>query len=126
MSTLVIFGGAGDLAGRLLFPALVRLEGRGLLGGIRIVGYGLEDYDDAQFVEHVKSKVDAEPPIWTAFSRRLSYRVGGLGVEAVSSLMADMSDDHNVFYLALPPGLFPVAATAISESGLAARGRSPQ
>ncbi len=46
-ATLVIFGGTGDLAKRLLVPAIVNLCGDGLIGDtLDIIGIGSSDGDD--------------------------------------------------------------------------------
>jgi glucose-6-phosphate 1-dehydrogenase len=120
MTTLVVFGAGGDLAGRLIFPALCRLEARGLLDGVHIVGYGLESFTDAEFVAHVGSSVSIDGSSVGALARlvaRLSYRTGDLSADAVGALRPDLADE-NVYYLALPPGVFPTAAGAIVEAGL--------
>ena len=39
--TLVVLGASGDLAARLLFPALLSLEHRERLENLRIIGYAL-------------------------------------------------------------------------------------
>ena len=120
MTTLTIFGAAGDLAGRLLFPALYRLEARQMLDDLRIVGYGLEDLTTVEFVEHVRGAVGHEAPDRAALDRfvgRLSYHTGDLTAASVVVLQPDLSE-QNLYYLALPPGLFPVAANAVAEAGL--------
>lgn len=126
MTTLIIFGAAGDLAGRLLLPSLYRLEARDLLDDVRIVGYGLESLTSSGFVDHAKSSVidhgdGFDDDVWIRLARRLSYRTGDLTADAVDALRPDISD-QNAYYLALPPGLFPVAATAIAQAGLTASG----
>ena len=41
--TLVVLGASGDLAARLLFPALLSLEHRERLEGLKIIGYARQD-----------------------------------------------------------------------------------
>src|ERR1700754_4614493 len=63
-ATLVIFGGAGDLAHRKLLPALYNLHLDGLLPPrTAIVGVGRRDFSDAQYRDFAKDGV-------TRFSRR--------------------------------------------------------
>ena len=124
MTTLTIYGATGDLAARLLFPALARLDAHELLDDTKIVGYGLETWSDEQFVDHVRTALHdlgsvADVP--DSFVKRLSYRSGDLTADAVGALRPDMSD-VNIHYLALPPGLFPDAATAIADAGLTDHG----
>src|SRR5881227_123922 len=62
--TIVIFGGAGDLAHRKLLPALYNLHVDGLLPPrIAIVGAGRNDFSDEAYREFAKDGV-------TQFSRR--------------------------------------------------------
>ena len=125
-STIVIFGATGDLAARLIYPALCRLEGGGHLAGVRLVGAGLERWTDAQMVDRVRDSVvnvaeGVDDATLRTLLQRFSYRSSDLTVDSITPLVDAMSDT-NVHYLALPPGLFPVAAAAIVESGLTAVG----
>ena len=62
--TVVIFGGAGDLAHRKLLPALYNLCVDGVLpSGTAIVGVGRKDFSDDQYREFARSGVEQ-------FSRR--------------------------------------------------------
>ncbi len=47
--TIVVLGATGDMARRLLFPALYSLALAERLPEVRIVGYGLDDWDDDKF-----------------------------------------------------------------------------
>src|ERR1044071_3266183 len=78
--TLVIFGGAGDLAHRKLLPALYNLHLDGLLPPrTAIVGVGRKDYSDEQYREFAKagvarfsrSKIDDDR--WPTFAASLYF-----------------------------------------------------
>ncbi len=122
-TTLFIVGASGDLAGRLLYPALLRLEQGHHLDDVRIVGVALEKWNDDQFAAHVRQSIE-EPGVPDSIDRlqqRCSYHPGDLGPESFGALRPSLGET-NVYYLALPPGLFPRAATAIASSGLTATG----
>ena len=117
-TTITIFGATGDLAARLLFPALYRLEQRGLLDDVTLLGTGIEDWTGAAFTAHLTDSVDGDDaPALERLVGRFAYHRVELTPESLAPLAGAMSD-LNVHYLALPPGLFPVAATAIADSGM--------
>jgi glucose-6-phosphate 1-dehydrogenase len=51
--TLVVLGASGDLAARLLFPALLSLERRERLADLRIIGYARQEWTNEQFHEEL-------------------------------------------------------------------------
>ena len=58
-ATVVIFGGAGDLAHRKLLPALYNLYVDGLLpAGAAVVGVGRKDLSDDQYRQFARSGVE--------------------------------------------------------------------
>ncbi len=119
-TTIVIFGATGDLAGRLLYPAMYRLEELGHLHDVRLVATALEDWTQDHFTNHIETALAAEntePATLTRLLNRWSYRQGDLTATTVAYLRPLMSET-NVHYLALPPGLFPKAADAIADSGI--------
>ena len=56
--TLVVLGASGDLAARLLFPALFSLEHRERLENLRIIGYARQDWNNDQFHENLRAAID--------------------------------------------------------------------
>jgi glucose-6-phosphate 1-dehydrogenase len=122
-TTLVIFGGTGDLAARLIYPALFRLEELDHLDGISIVAAGLEPWGEAELLEHLARSLPegADEATRSRFLARFGYHSGDLTPEAMAPL-ADRMGDVAIHYLALPPGLFATAAGAIATSGLTDRG----
>src|SRR5436309_15571832 len=78
--SVVIFGGAGDLAHRKLLPALYNLHLDGLLPPrIAIAGAGRKDFTDDAYREFAKDGVTqfSRRPIdehaWTAFAETLFF-----------------------------------------------------
>ncbi len=121
--TLVILGATGDLTRRLLVPALYRLARAERLGGLRILGYAVEDWsrDDlvAHFENNTRSFVERfDDRDFGEFAKRIDYRSGDLSPDSVARL-AGAIDGAAVFYLALPPQLFGDAGEALGNAGLA-------
>src|ERR1700753_589274 len=78
---LVIFGITGDLARRMTFRALYRLERRGLLD-CPIVGVASDDINTEQLVKHarqaiVDSGLDVDDAVFDRLPPPMSYRFGG-------------------------------------------------
>lgn len=122
MQTLLILGASGDLTRRLLLPALAGLDRRRRLGSLRIVGYSLESWDDAAFIEHVHGALtEAGAALgsgnWERFADRLAHRHGDLSPAALGQLRSMVHGDA-VFYLALPPAAFADAADGLAGAGL--------
>jgi glucose-6-phosphate 1-dehydrogenase len=125
---LVLFGATGDLAGRYLLPALAALQTAGRLpGGFTATGASRESMDDEAFRRSARERLEqhaADVPATAreALVRSLRYRpvdVGDAG--SVASLIEPGSPV--AAYLALPPGLFPAAVTALGRAGLPAGSR---
>ncbi|HEX7941445.1 MAG TPA: hypothetical protein VF488_06545, partial [Gemmatimonadaceae bacterium] len=87
--TLVIFGGAGDLAHRKLLPALYNLSVDGVLPkGTAVVGVGRKEMSDDQYREFARSgvekfsrrKIDAGK--WASFATSLFFANAELDSDA--------------------------------------------
>ena len=121
--TLVVLGASGDLANRLLFPALLSLEFRERLENLRIIGYARQEWTTDQFHENLRAAIDlnaadVDEKYLDKFIERLEFHGGDLSVESLRSLKPAL-DGPAIFYLALPPGVFADAAETIANAGLA-------
>jgi glucose-6-phosphate 1-dehydrogenase len=121
--TLVVLGASGDLAARLLFPALLSLERRERLEGLRVIGYARQDWTTEQFRENLRAAIakeadDFDQKYCDKFIDRIDFHGGDLSVESLRVLNGVL-DGPAVFYLALPPGVFADAAETIAQAGLA-------
>ena len=107
-ATLVIFGITGDLARRLLVPALVNLRREGLITDeLSILGIGKQDLDDEALRRALAEFVDAGDPGWKKLRGRISYLRGDFGDEATyRALGARLGPGNAAFYLATPPAFF--------------------
>jgi glucose-6-phosphate 1-dehydrogenase len=121
--TLVVLGASGDLANRLLFPALLSLEYRERLENLRIIGYARQEWTTDQFHENLRAAIDihgadVDEKYLDKFIERIDFHGGDLSVESLRSLKPEL-DGPAIFYLALPPGVFADAAETIANAGLA-------
>jgi glucose-6-phosphate 1-dehydrogenase len=116
-------GASGDLAARLLFPALLSLERRERLEDLRIVGYARQEWTTEQFHENLRAAMashisDVDKKYFDRFIERIDFHGGDISVESLRQLHLVL-DGPAIFYLALPPGVFADAAETIAKAGLA-------
>jgi glucose-6-phosphate 1-dehydrogenase len=121
---LAIFGISGDLAKKMTFRALYRLEARGKLE-CPIVGVALDDWDDEQLRQHARASIDAtvsEPDdgVFARLAARLSYVQGDYGDDATFERVGKALGDAKrpVFYLEVPPSLFGIVVDGLGKAGL--------
>ena len=86
MAALVLFGGGGDLAMRMLLPSLYFLDQEGRLpDGLKIIGAARSDESREEYVEKVRAACQskAEPDgVWDATTwARMEARLDYLAVE---------------------------------------------
>lgn len=130
--TLVIFGAAGDLAHRKLFPALYNLMVDDWLPeGCRIIGVARHPYDTDQFRREVSqaiadfSRRSPDHKVLDRLVANTSYLTAdfndGQQYQALKTILSDSGDPYPanyLFYLATPPSAYPVIAKHLGEVGL--------
>ena len=126
---LVVFGITGDLARKMTFRSLYRLERRGLLD-VPVIGVAVEDWSDEQLREHARQAIGAsgEPiddAVFHRFAKRLSYVSGDFGDAATYRAVARALGDaaNPVFYLEIPPSLFATVVAGLADARLVQGGR---
>lgn len=109
---LVIFGVSGDLARKMTFRSLYRLEAAGRLE-CPIIGVASEDWTDDQLRNVARDAIESgaetlDESIFSRFAKRLSYLGGDLKTKSTYSSLADRLQGHKrpLFYLEIPPILF--------------------
>jgi glucose-6-phosphate 1-dehydrogenase len=121
---LAIFGISGDLAKKMTFRALYRMQKSGVLD-CPIVGVALDDWDDEGLRKHAREAVEAtvkdpDGAALDAMLARLSYVQGDYGedatFEAVKKALGDAKQP--VFYLEIPPSLFATVVAGLGKAGL--------
>jgi glucose-6-phosphate 1-dehydrogenase len=128
---LVLFGATGDLAKRKLFPALYSLEGHSGLH-VPVIGVARSDWTDEAFREHAHDAIigahpHAEASVVEPLMKRLDLIQGDYADPATWQSLRDTLDRHHstnaVFYMAIPPSMFPTVAESLASVGLNERGR---
>ena len=128
---LVLFGATGDLAKRKLFPALYHLTKRGLLE-VPVIGVARSDWTDDDFREHAAESIrqhvpDFEQTMIDELQTRLDLVQGDYAAPATWQELAARLDASGskvaVYYMAIPPTMFPTVAEALASVGLHERGR---
>lgn len=123
----VIFGITGDLARKMTFPALYRLEEAGRLDS-PIIGVANEDYSQDQVVALAREALQVadqvvEDEIFERWARRFTYLKGDFTDSATYERLTVLLKDAEspLFYLEIPPSLFAVVVAELGRAGLAAR-----
>lgn len=122
IGTLLVLGASGDLAGRLLLPAVGQLmdssEGPDQL---TVIGAGAELWDDQRWQEHVAAAFATV----NAAGSRVRDIVGHTRYMPVDVTRAQdlrqllaMCDGAPAIYFALPPAVTAKACAALAEAGL--------
>ena len=129
MAALVLFGGGGDLAMRMLLPSLYFLEHDGLLpDGLKIIGAARSDESRDEYVAKVRAAVEGKARAEEAWSddawARLDARLDYLPVDAtdpasLKPLKDRVGDGGVVSFLAVSPSLYGRIVTALKAAGLA-------
>jgi glucose-6-phosphate 1-dehydrogenase len=116
----VIFGITGDLARRLLVPALVNLRREGLItSALEILGLGKQDLDDETLRRVLGEFMDGGDPGWEKLRECIFYLRGDFGVDATyQALAARLGPGNAAFYLATPPALFAGIAAKLAAHRL--------
>jgi glucose-6-phosphate 1-dehydrogenase len=121
---LVIFGITGDLARKMTFQALYRLEHRGLLQ-CPIVGVASEDISVEELVNRARTAIEGagdkvDDKVFDRFAGRLSYLHGDVTDAALyDSLKKQIGSKHHcLFYLEMPPSLFAPIVENLAKAEL--------
>ena len=128
---LVLFGATGDLAKRRLFPSLYALERSGTLH-VPVIGVARSDWSDDDFKMHARDSIEAhvggaDHGVIASLQRRLDLIQGDYADESTWTELRDTLDRCGsktaVFYMAIPPSMFPTVAEKLASVGLNERGR---
>ncbi|MGZ5363324.1 MAG: glucose-6-phosphate dehydrogenase, partial [Mycobacterium sp.] len=126
---LVIFGITGDLARKMTFRSLYRLERRKLLD-CPIVGVALDDWSVAALRDHARQAIEAsgeslDEDMFARFAKRLSMVSGDFAVAKTYDRVAKAIEGKHtpVFYLEIPPSLFGRVVESLSNANLTSRAR---
>jgi glucose-6-phosphate 1-dehydrogenase len=126
---IVLFGGGGDLALRMLFPSLAFLECEALLPpGMPVLAAGRSPMDEAAFRALVRADLEQRAPdtVVKGAADRLLQRVHYLAtdatrpedIERLGKRMQELGIVRPVFYLAVSPSLYSPICQGLLEAGL--------
>ena len=139
-AAMVVFGASGDLAGRKLFASLFELFNRDLLNeNFCLLGAGRKQLSDEEFREYarnsIKQSISAEPAEQLdSFLEKFYYASGEYDdidfYDYLKARLTQLDKKHNtknsyIFYLSVPPFLYPVIVEKLCRSGLSSR-KSPE
>jgi glucose-6-phosphate 1-dehydrogenase len=126
---LVIFGITGDLARKMTFRSLYRLERRGLLD-CPIVGVARDEWSEAALHDHARSAIETsgetiDEDVFDRFAQRLSMVSGEFSEAKTYQRVARAIEGKHtpVFYLEIPPSLFGQVVEGLAHANLTARAR---
>jgi len=121
---LVIFGITGDLAKKMTFRALYRLEAANRLD-CRVVGVAKEPWSDDRLRGMVRAAVEAtgEPvndEIFDRLAGRLGYVHGDFADPATYKALAEALEGRSrpLFYLEIPPAMFAPVVASLGQAHL--------
>jgi glucose-6-phosphate 1-dehydrogenase len=126
-ATLVIFGATGDLAARLLMPALITLRRGGYLDNrFKILGIGHEEGDGKMLRDKLGSfdpgkggEGDGEKgQAWDELAQGLDYLAGDFADDRLYATLSERLAGSVVFYLAVPPRFFGTIVEKLADNGL--------
>jgi glucose-6-phosphate 1-dehydrogenase len=122
---LVLFGVTGDLAHKMIFPALYAMAKRGALT-VPVIGVALPKWSLTQLQARVKDSLQQAGGIdnQRAFNQllaRLSYVSGNYHDRATFTAIKNALGDARrpAYYLAIPPVLFETVIQGLGTAGLA-------
>jgi len=131
---MVIFGAAGDLTRRKLFPALYNLANNQLLSReFAIIGVAHNPMSSEDFRERVSNDIkefateDVNPDLWEWFARRIHYVTSEFDDKnlfpKLKEFLQKMDVDHSThgnyfFYLATGPDFFGQIVENLAGAGL--------
>jgi glucose-6-phosphate 1-dehydrogenase len=133
-TTLVIFGGTGDLSQRKLLPAIYNLAHEGALPErFNLIGVSRSEMSDDAYRELARESISkysrrqADAQVLESLLERIRYVAGTFDDESVYEQLAACAREYDeeagiafnrVFYLSTAPSFFPVIVRQLGAHGL--------
>ncbi|MFG2500824.1 glucose-6-phosphate dehydrogenase [Streptomyces sp. NPDC048441] len=121
---LVLFGITGDLAKKMLLPALYRLTEAGKLT-VPVIGVARTDWDNDTLRKHTREAITADgtvidESVFDRLAAQLTIVTGDFTDDATFARLRKAVDGLGFIthYLAIPPSLFTPVAAALARAGL--------
>lgn len=121
---LVFFGATGDLAYKMIFPALQAMVKHGHLD-TPIIGVAKADWDLDKLKERARDSIEKhstiDEPAFAQLTSQLHYIDGDYAeADTFEKLRKELGDaQHPTHYLAIPPSLFSKVVENLGKSGCA-------
>jgi len=119
--SFIIFGATGDLMHEKLLPALAALFSRGNVHeDSHIIAVGRRDYTTEDYLKHAQSRVEKAVD-FELLNRVVTYvkiDVSDANTYGAIEKVIPGNGHDRIFYLAVPPRLFPVITQGLSISNL--------
>ena len=129
---IVLYGGTGDLAKRLVLPAFWELYTRDLLPKRwKLVGNGRGDVSHEEFQQHIHDALSQfastpDPELWPGFAENVLFAGGGFRdsnpgtlLDVLAEVDEGLGEDRTlIHYLAIPPSAFEPTTKAIKAHDL--------
>jgi len=125
---LVFFGITGDLAYKKIFPALQALVARGRLN-VPVIGVARSQFTDVELADRARASITEHDTLNPAAFEQLTSLLGHVwgnytDPETFVRLRERLGTAKRpLFYLAVPPSLFPVVVKNLADSGCATGAR---
>jgi glucose-6-phosphate 1-dehydrogenase len=122
IGTLLLLGASGDLAGRLLLPALGQLlDAEEARRSISLIGAGTEDWDQQTWQDRVRSSFESgqvsQETVDAVLATTRYEKADVTNVDDLKRLL-DAGPPAPALYFALPPAVTVLACTALQEVAL--------
>ncbi len=126
---LVLFGATGDLARKMLYPALQQLAIAGQLPSV-VVGVAFSEWTTEELVEYARSSIEefgdgVDEEAFGQLQSALEYVAGDYRDAGTYTQLIQALDgaSNPLLYLAIPPSLFETVIEGVATAGLGDRGR---
>src|SRR3990167_5387267 len=130
--TMVIFGGAGDLAQKKLLPTIYLLFKKGFIKEFSILGFGLPQMSDSEYRENIKKwlseniKESLDQKTFSQFIENIFYLSNDLkdpkSYSQLCKKITDLTNDDEsinlIYYFAVPPNIFTTIVDNLSDKNL--------
>src|SRR6185437_3045924 len=126
--SLILFGASGDLAHKKIFPALYAMCRRGRLD-VPIIGVARSGWNIEDFKSHVRDAIGKAD----GYDERSASRFIGLlqyvdgdyrNIETFKAMRSALGKSlRPLFYLAIPPSMFPTVVESLGTSGCSRNAR---
>ncbi|SER23353.1 glucose-6-phosphate dehydrogenase [Microlunatus flavus] len=132
-TAIILYGGTGDLAKRMVLPAIYELYTRGLLPKqFRLIGNGRGDVSHENFQQHIHDVLTefADAPDeeqYAEFAKNVKFAGGGFREDNPGSLLDVIKEAEDelgtdvalIHYMAIPPQAFEATTKAVKAHDLA-------